>query len=85
MSNLIDHAGRDDEEFLEACERNHAKFHTWLRAAIVWRSDRTDDRSYADVSGLWRDATRCTRPVTGVRQPRRMARRPAADVDLLSV
>ena len=32
-------------------------FHTRLRAAIVWRSDRTDDRSYADVSGLWRDAT----------------------------
>jgi len=28
-----------------------------LRAAFVWRGDRTDDRSYADVTGWWRDAS----------------------------
>ena len=28
-----------------------------LRAAFVWRSDRTDDYKFADLTGIWRDAT----------------------------
>jgi adenine phosphoribosyltransferase len=28
-----------------------------LRAAIIWRQDRTDPLAYADVTGLWRDPT----------------------------